>query len=253
MGGRHHYWIKVRARSDGREGFVYGKYLTRIDDSQSSSEPASAVETEAYSYVSSAGPESSQLPTGRRFVIGISVDDYSETQNASGIRDLTYAGQSVKLVARSLSSDSLYLISDEDANPKKIMSLTERVGAEMNKNDLMVFIYSGHGQRTKLNTHSQDLYLENYMKNLSKYSGHKLLVLDACYSGEVTEEMNKIMRQGNISLMASSKGDQVSYQAGKLHLAVFLNYVNLGLNGAADTNRDKKISYGELKTYVHCT
>ena len=129
MGGRHHYWIKVRARSDGREGFVYGKYLTRIDDSQSSSEPASAVETEAYSYVSSAGPESSQLPTGRRFVIGISVDDYSETQNASGIRDLTYAGQSVKLVARSLSSDSLYMISDEDANPKNIMSLTERVGA----------------------------------------------------------------------------------------------------------------------------
>ena len=106
--------------------------------------------------------------------------------------------------------------------------------------------------------------LETFYKNLSNIPAKKYyIVMDACFSGQSNEGM--IIKEAsplvlspitgsipdNAVVITSSQADQISsWYPDKRH-SLFTYYFLKGLKGEADSNKDRKITVGELKAYLN--
>ena len=146
------------------------------------------------------------------------------------------------------------------------------------KSDVFIY-YSGHGapdpdtmqgyfipsdcdsSRYSLNGYPLDVFYEN----LSKLRVRSLtIVLDACFSGGTNsgkpllksaspfgiKVVNPAVAKGNTICMTSSEGDQISSWYDEKRHGLFTYVFLKGLGGAADTNKDRILSYEELYQYV---
>jgi len=106
--------------------------------------------------------------------------------------------------------------------------------------------------------------LNEFYNNLVKLPARKItVVLDACFSGAspkgfllknvspgMLKQVNSVRGIKNTVIFTSAAQSQVScWYPAKKH-SLFTYYFLYGLNGEADKNRDKKITVGELKTYL---
>jgi len=145
------------------------------------------------------------------------------------------------------------------------------------KSDVFIY-YSGHGapdpeskqgyfvpvdcdpSTVSLNGYS----LNTFYNNLSKINYKSLtLVIDACFSGSsekgpllknispvfITVD-NQVIAKENTIIFTSSKGDQVSSWYPEKKHSLFTYYFLKGIQGYADINSDKKLTYKELSDYL---
>ncbi|MBN1182903.1 MAG: caspase family protein [Bacteroidales bacterium] len=150
--------------------------------------------------------------------------------------------------------------------------------------DVFVF-YSGHGIPS---TNGEEIYLmpsdgkterlssqgynmDKFYANLEDLGARNSIVfMDACFSG-VSKQSEKIesenllgmkavkikpkMREPwltnpNFAVFNSSSSDEISLAFDQSETGLFTYYMCLGLRGEADTNKDKKITTGELEKYI---
>jgi len=152
------------------------------------------------------------------------------------------------------------------------------------KTDLFVF-YSGHGMPSKDGTkvylfpsdgriealQTQGYNLNTFYKNLEALGARTTTVfIDACFSGvsrptETQEIQNLVAMKGvaikpkveqpwennpDFTVFTSSSFDETSLGFDPSQTGLFTYYVCAGLQGAADLNKDGKITAGELSDYV---
>jgi len=152
------------------------------------------------------------------------------------------------------------------------------------KTDLFVF-YSGHGMPSKDGTkvylfpsdgriealQTQGYNLNTFYKNLEALGARSTTVfIDACFSGvsrptETQETQNLVAMKGvaikpkveqpwennpDFTVFTSSSFDETSLGFDPSQTGLFTYYVCAGLQGAADLNKDGKITAGELSDYV---
>ena len=153
------------------------------------------------------------------------------------------------------------------------------------ESDLFVF-YSGHGVPSK---DGQNIYLfpsdgkvsrlqtqgyniNTLYKNLEKLGARSVIVfLDACFSGasrtsEQHETKNLVAMKGikvkpktlepwqnneNFIVFTSSSGEETSLGFDVTKTGLFTYFLCAGLQGKADLNNDRKITAGELDTYLY--
>lgn len=143
------------------------------------------------------------------------------------------------------------------------------------KSDVFVY-YTGHGApdlETKesylVPSDSDPNYvrlsgypLKTLYKNLAKLPARDISVaIDACFSG-ISDKGSIISKAspllvvptlpgaGRLNLFSSSRAEEVSsWYPDKQH-SLFTYFFLKGLQGAADKNRDRRVSYGELAAYV---
>jgi hypothetical protein len=155
--------------------------------------------------------------------------------------------------------------------------------------DVFVY-YSGHGIPDKDDDGNLDVYLipDDCRKDMLRERGYSLnkmyanlndlkaksvtVILDACFSGsskqssslsgESISNMKGVeieiedlaekpwMDNPNFRVMTSSSGDQTSLAFDKSQSGLFTYYLALGMQGDADSNKDKKITVEELNEYV---
>jgi len=106
--------------------------------------------------------------------------------------------------------------------------------------------------------------LQTLYNNLSKLPAKKItVVLDSCFSGNsekgmlfkgISPSLVKVKKEyqgpANATIITSSAVDQVSAWYPEKKHSLFTYYFLKGLQGDADINKDKKITLGELKTYL---
>lgn len=152
------------------------------------------------------------------------------------------------------------------------------------KTDLFVF-YSGHGMPSKDGSkvylfpsdgriealQTQGYNLNTFYKNLEALGARSTTVfIDACFSGvsrptETQEIQNLVAMKGvaikpnveqpwennpDFTVFTSSSFDETSLGFDPSQTGLFTYYVCAGLQGAADLNKDGKITAGELSDYV---
>lgn len=148
--------------------------------------------------------------------------------------------------------------------------------------DVFVF-FSGHGipDKTGTNTYlfpydgvKEDLESFGYntsklYENLNKLEARSVtVILDACFSGssrgtEKIREENLLAQKGvrvktskpwlaypNFTVINSSVGEETSLGYDPSETGLFTYFLTAGLQGKADENRDKNVTFGELKKYV---
>ncbi|NME68528.1 DUF6175 family protein [Flammeovirga aprica] len=146
-----------------------------------------------------------------------------------------------------------------------------------NVSDVYIY-YSGHGAPNPetnkgyfvpvdtdpslihFNGYSLDTFYENL--GLVPYKSLTVIV-DACFSGSSEGGMllknispvfikseNKVLRDENAVILTSAASEQVSSWYNEKYHSLFTYYYLKGLQGAADTNQDRKVSLGEMKAYI---
>jgi len=167
----------------------------------------------------------------------------------------------------------------KNSNRQEIEEAIYELFANQNKDDLLLFYFSGHGAKDE----DGDLFLAtcesskhqhvikdytavaaSYLKTRmnKSYSKRLVVILDCCFSGAFTEGMiakgdenivdikAELGGKGRAILMSSS-AVQSSFQSTGSELSIYTKYLVEGIKtGAADTDKNGQISADELHEYA---
>ena len=227
-------------------------------------------------------------PAGKTYAVIVGISQY---ENA-GIDQLDYAHRDAEVFADFLKSksggavpaDNIVLLTNKNATEAAIYDALYSLLETCQKDDLVYFYFSGHGD-VENSTVSKDGFLlpynsprTNYMYNAvriedinkiantlsARNNGKVILITDACRSGKLAgndsrgnflaaEQLRKV--KANEIRITSCDTDQLSNEDegwgdGR---GVFSYYFVMGLNGAAERNRDGFITKNEMRIYLDST
>lgn len=166
-----------------------------------------------------------------------------------------------------LPAANIRMLIDEDATRANILGALTEIFSLADANDAILFYYSGHGLPGSFipydyNGHT-NVVLHQEIVDLLRQSPakHKIVLVDACFSGTVDRLKNvdgaagKLYEAfdesaGGMALLLSSKPQEYSLEDGDLRSSVFSFYLMKGLEGEADSNGDKIITVEEAFAYV---
>lgn len=169
-----------------------------------------------------------------------------------------------------LPDDQINVLIDEDATKEAILNTLTSVAKKANKNDVIIFYFSGHGLPGSFLPHDYDgEQLTVQHKDIRKIlegsaAKGKIVIADACHSGSFDaakgEDYGAVMNTyyeafnkspGGFVLMLSSKAEETSIESNGLRQGIFSHFLIRGLKGAANINGDELITVDELFDYVH--
>jgi len=212
-------------------------------------------------------------------IIGIDKYKYSD--------QLNYAVKDAEAVKEMLINkfdypeENIRYLTDEEATLSNIKLALDDISTSADENDRILVFYSGHGETVPTQDDSEIGYIIPYegkqkkayatglamdevlrTSQMSK-SKHMLFLMDACYSGLMTENvkgLSKPQEEGYLSKVANEKARQIITAGGKdeqvlerdewQHSAFTKNLLEGLESWGADYNKDGCITADELSTYL---
>ncbi|KQS33823.1 hypothetical protein ASG33_07185 [Dyadobacter sp. Leaf189] len=209
---------------------------------------------------------------GTTYAVVVAIADYKNFRPREG--DLTYTVSDATRFYNYLRSNAggniptnqMRYITNDKASKAEIISAVQYIFKFAKSGDKVIFYFSGHGDKgaflpydTRPDGHQMLQHSE--IKELFKAcrAGTKICIADACYSGSITRKdiqhrvADKASNQAdsNVVLLMSSRPDETSLESAELKQGLFSYYLIRGLQGHADTDRNRKITIKELFGYVH--
>lgn len=210
---------------------------------------------------------------GETFVIAIGIEHYSR------VPKLTYcADDAESLVAafrqvQKLGKANTLLLTDAEDQPLTRKDMQTRIDerlASLEKEDTLVFHFSGHGFRTDsgqmflcpsdfdpANAGSSGLAVEILRSSLAKCRAEtKLVFLDACFSGGFSQPLdgndlaNAFKTLKGTATITSSSDGQPSAESATFKQGIFTYWLVRGLRGQANSVIDRHIDIAELYRFV---
>jgi hypothetical protein len=210
-------------------------------------------------------------------VIGIA--DYRSLPKAEYANDDARAFYDYAIRALGVKPENIKLLVDGDAEEAEILKTFRTwVPSRVKSTTDMYVYYSGHGLPTQ---DGQGLYLlppradrdviDDTAIPFSKINAALQLAkprsvtifMDACYSGQARSGETLVVSARPISLrtenrlfpdgftvITASQHDQISSSSPDLQHGIFSYYLMRGMEGDADTNKDGKITLGEMQAYL---
>ena len=171
-----------------------------------------------------------------------------------------------------------YNLYDKVATRENIISSINEISKVINKEDVFIFFYAGHGSTEGngfyfITSEITGLYQQDKLKNALRVNElqdkfkmipalKQVVFIDACQSGSsvevlamrgATEEkaLAQLSRSSGVHVMASSESNQQSAEIKSLGHGVFTYVLLEALNGKADgAPSDSKITVYEIKSYI---
>ena len=238
-------------------------------------------------------------PIGEKYALVIGIANYKNAPDYqecnSRFCDLRYTDKDAKEFYQLLKEDlsgfkdeNLSLLLNDEATASAIRGEFGHYIKTLDKDDLLVFYYSGHGGReTDIGNDESDgmdeYYLPygvkqddlfatairddefgNWMSSLK--TNNVVIILDSCFSGGATKSIKGLSPGGlkaapynNVFsdfeledkvLLAASEENQPSLESEKLNQGVFTHYLLKALKGKADLDQDGNITVNEVYKYV---
>jgi hypothetical protein len=166
-------------------------------------------------------------------------------------------------------SKNIINLVDKVATRRNILDSLNAMLTRVTKKDMVIFYFSGHGIKGAFLPIDYDGTFEKVVYHHEIYSAlqqsnaqFKMCIADACHAGSMQEQkglfgssqtdfyQNNQSVQSDFAMLLSSTSSENSAEADRLQQSVFSYYLIKGLEGLADTNRDKRISIQELFNYV---
>lgn len=149
------------------------------------------------------------------------------------------------------------ILLDDQATRSKILDTMEKIFSQAGTEDQVIFFFSGHGYKGGMVAYDGRLPYSDIRSAMAKSSSkYKMIFADACYSGKFRENQKENTnedsdaKKANVLLFLSSRSTEKSYERRNMENGMYTTYLNLGLRGHADANRDRVISAKELFNYV---
>ncbi len=190
------------------------------------------------------------------YLVSVGIADYPGAAN-----DLSLPAKDAQTVTWLYSKNSSMQycqLLNSDATRSKIIAAMNKVFAMASINDIVVFFYSGHGYPGGFYVYDGCLGYDMVRKSMAKSKcKNKMIFADACFSGKMrsnkrvsSQSSINAAKKANVMLFLSSRSDEISIERRGMQNGFFTTYLQKGLRGGADVNKDRTITARELYNYV---
>ena len=196
-----------------------------------------------------------QTAQAKIYLVAVGVSDYPGTAN-----DLNLPAKDAQTIAWLYSKNAKVkyaLLLDSDATQKRIKAAMKKVYSEAKATDIVVFFFSGHGYPGGFVAYDGLMDYSVVRSGMAaSQCKNKMIFADACFAGKIRTGGNAQhsvaqAKKANVLLFLSSRGNETSLEKPGMANGFFTTYLQKGLRGGADTNRDRTITAKELFNYVH--
>lgn len=185
------------------------------------------------------------------YLVSVGIADYPGTR-----RDLRISDNDANTVAKVFNAAkdaSVKVLVNAEATRSALLSTMQAVFANAESDDAVILFFSGHGAPGSFFCYDGALAYQPIFQVLKGCkASRKIIIADACYSGKMRTTNKQIASYNSQSLMLflSSRTNEVSQET-PFKNSMFTIFLERGLRGGADTNKDRRISARELYDFVH--
>ena len=187
----------------------------------------------------------------KTYLVSVGIADYPGTEH-----DLRISDNDAKTIAKVFSvakQATVSILINEQATQSALLSTMHTSFMNANSEDIVILYFSGHGTPGALVCHDGLLTYQHIFKMLKGCkASRKVIIADACYSGKMrtNNQQTSSYNSQNVMLFLSSRTNEVSRES-RYKNSLFTIFLERGLRGGADTNRDRYITARELYDFVH--
>lgn len=195
----------------------------------------------------------------RTYLVSVGIADYSGfPTKVNSLRLTTKDAQTIVDLYSKNSSVDYSILLNEKATKDRIVRAIKKVFKRATEDDIVVFFFSGHGYPGGFCAYDGNIGYDEIRKAMSgSKSKNKMMFVDACRSGgmrvDETSAQGAITaaKNANVMLFLSSRNDENSIERRDMQNGFFTTYLQKGLKGNADSNRNRIITAKELFDFVH--
>ena len=185
------------------------------------------------------------------YLVSVGIADYPGKAN-----DLRISDNDAKTIVRVFEATKdayATTITNEGATRSAVLHAMQKTFAEAKAEDTIILYFSGHGTPGALVCYDGLLSYQrifNVMKTCK--SNKKIIMADACYSGKMrtSKKQSDSYNAQSVMLFLSSRTNEMS-QESRYQNSLFTIFLERGLRGGADSNRDRIITAREIFDFVH--
>ena len=187
----------------------------------------------------------------KSYVVCVGIADYPGKENDLRISDND--AQTIAKVFQATKDASVSVLANEDATQSALLSTMHTTFADAQSDDAVILYFSGHGTPGALVCYDGLLTYQHIFKMLKGCKANrKIIIADACYSGKMrtSKQQSDSYNSQNIMLFLSSRTSEVSRET-QYKNSLFTIFLERGLRGGADKDRNRQITARELFDFVH--
>ena len=185
------------------------------------------------------------------YIVSVGIADYPGTKN-----DLRISDNDAKTIAKVFNASkdaSVKVLLNEDATQSALLSTMHTQFIDAQSDDAVILYFSGHGTPGALVCHDGLLSYQHLFKMLKGCKANrKIIIADACYSGKMrtNKQQSDSYNSQDIMLFLSSRTSEVSRET-QYKNSLFTIFLERGLRGGADKDRNRHITAREIFDFVH--
>ena len=188
---------------------------------------------------------------GKVYLVSVGIADYPGKDN-----DLRVSSEDAKTISKiflATKDASVQTLTNEEATQGAMLSAMHTLFSEAGYDDVVMLYFSGHGTEGTLVCHDGFLSYQHIMRLLNGYQAkQKIVIVDACFAGKMrtSKQHSYDYNYINVMFFLSSRTSEESKES-PFKNSLFTIYLERGLRGGADYNRDRQITARELYDFVH--
>ncbi len=185
------------------------------------------------------------------YLVSVGIADYPGKEN-----DLRISDNDAKTIAKVFQATkdaSVNVLVNEAATQSALLSTMHTTFEDADNNDAVILYFSGHGTPGALVCHDGLLTYQHIFKMLKGCKAtRKIIIADACYAGKMrtTRQQTDSYNSQNVLLFLSSRTNETSQET-QYKNSLFTIFLERGLRGGADKDKNRQITARELFDFVH--
>lgn len=185
------------------------------------------------------------------YLLSVGISDYEGSSN--DLRLPVNDARAVSALYSKNGSATVEMLLDSDATGENIKKKMASLFSKAGKNDIVVLFFSGHGSHNGIAAYDGIVSYESIRKLLSRCKSiNKMVFIDSCFSGEirVSGHSNRASKTQNVMFFLSSRSNEKSIEGAAMKNGLFTAFLERGLRGGADSDRNRTVTAKELYNFV---
>lgn len=187
------------------------------------------------------------------YIVCVGVADYPGTQNDLRLS----AGDALTMseLYRKNGNATVSIYQNEQATVNNVKADFARFCRQAGENDAVIFYFSGHGIPGAFVCYDNFLKYDDVVAVLGSSAAKKKIILaDACFAGKARKTDRhataETYAKTSVLFFLSSRTNETSIENRRMRNSLFTAYLERGLRGGADTDRNRTITAIELFNFV---